>query len=223
MKIVLYDFCDTLVNFQTADAYTDFVAGSFAKKNIEWRDRFYRYIVRFHAISAFLEKYGFLNKRLKLWRLKGLPRETLGILAKKFYEERIVPNLHMPLIRELEEYQRNGYHIYVVSGGYDLYLRLFVEQYKLDGLISTKLEFKRNDIFSGHIWMKDCMGKEKVKLLNAYFAGKNIDFSISYSDSISDLPMLQWAREGVVVSKWNHRKWPKTYGLRQIVLNDGDK
>ena len=41
--------------------------------------------------------------------------------------------------------------------------------------------------------------------------------SIAYSDSISDLPLLQWADEGVVVSRHKSQAWAKTYGFTEIV------
>lgn len=219
MKIVLFDFCDTLVNFQTADAYTDYVVEFFATDYVRAREKIYFCLKEKRSIANYLNKHGAINKRLKLWRLKGLSRKVLEEAAEKFYKEKIVVGLQIPLIRLLKKYQSEGYKVYLVSGGYDIYLKLFVEEYKLDGLLSTKLRFKKGTVFSGYIWKKDCMNREKVKMLNQYFADKIIDFSISYSDSISDLPLLKWTDTGVVVSKFQYREWPEVNGLEQIVLS----
>lgn len=220
MKIVLFDFCDTLVSFQTADAYTDYVVDTCGCRRVRHRAMLYEYLRHLKWGSIFLARYGYLNKRMNLWKIKGISKSVLEEKAEKFYREKILPNLHRPVIDILKAYQQGGYKTYIVSGGYEIYLRFFVEEYELDGLFSTRLKYKRNNIFSGHVLGKDCMDEEKVRKLERYFKGKKIEDSISYSDSISDLPLLKWTKRGVVVSKYRHRDWPPANGLEQIVLKD---
>ena len=141
MKIAVFDFCDTLVNFQTADAYTDYVINVVKADSVKYRAKFYSYLKEKKRISHYLDKYGFINKRLKLWRLKGLSKKEMEEAAKQFYKEKVLSGLQMPLIKRLKKYQSEGYKIYIVSGGYDIYLQFFVQEYNLDGLLSTKLKF----------------------------------------------------------------------------------
>jgi phosphoserine phosphatase len=60
---------------------------------------------------------------------------------------------------------------------------------------------------------------QKVVLLDQFLKDNVILFSksIAYSDSISDLPLLQWADEGVVVSRHQPQAWAKTHGFTEIV------
>jgi phosphoserine phosphatase len=41
--------------------------------------------------------------------------------------------------------------------------------------------------------------------------------SIAYSDNSSDLPLLTWAKTGVVVSKNKSQNWAKENNLSEIV------
>ncbi len=220
MKIALFDFCDTLVDFQTADAYTDYVVQGCPCRCVRYRAMIYGYFRNLKWGAKFLARHGSINKRLNLWRIKGLSHSVLEEKAEGFYYEKIVPKLQEPMLGILKAYQQAGYGTYIVSGGYDIYLRFFADEYGLEGLFSTCLKFRRNDIFSGHILGKDCMEEEKVRILERYFEGEVIDDSISYSDSMSDLPLLKWTRKGVVVSKYQYRNWPSAKGLEQIVLKD---
>lgn len=56
MKIVLFDFCDTLVNFQTADLFVDMVKKE-CRKGIA-----FDFIYSIDIIHKFLDKHWMLKK-----------------------------------------------------------------------------------------------------------------------------------------------------------------
>lgn len=216
-KVALFDFCETLANFQTADPFVDYVRESKQSKRMIFWER----LKKLHdksRIVGLIEYFFFRNqslaKRLKCYQLKGLSKLYLEKMAKCYYDEVIRPNLIPKMVDELEKL-KDSYKIYLVSGGYDLYLNYFVKEFSLDGCISTKIKFE-DGVCTGTFDGKDCMNFNKVKLLDHFFKVKP-NHVIAYSDSKSDLPMLRWADEGIVVIKNNRGNWNNHYNFKEIV------
>lgn len=217
-KVALFDFCETLANFQTADPFVDYVRDHRQQKRmVRWEK-----IKRLHDRSIiiglieyiFFPKFS-ISKRLKLFQLRGFCKSDLEIFAKGYYKEKIKPNLIKKVLEEMTSLKSEGYKIYLVSGGYDIYLKYFVQDYELDGCISSKIGFKGN-ICTGHLDGKDCMFDNKVTLLDRFFVTKP-SFTVAYSDSKTDIPFLKWADEGVVISKNRPKEWAGDNNFREII------
>ena len=118
-------------------------------------------------------------------------------------------------MKKIEEKKRSGYNIYIVSGGYDIYLKHFASEFCVDAIFSTKIEFKDN-ICTGKFDGVDCMDQNKVICLNKFFVREEVE-SIAYSDSITDLPMLLWANHQYVISKNTSQAWAKSNNLKEII------
>jgi phosphoserine phosphatase len=58
-----------------------------------------------------------------------------------------------------------------------------------------------------------------VYLLEKFINETNIIYSksIVYSDSITDLPLLKWADEAVVISKSKSQLWANDFGFKEII------
>lgn len=231
MKIAVFDFCNTIVNFSTADAFVHFAVDSTADCRIIrryqsclWNIGYLSKMENGHG-RRFKEaiKNMNLNKRILLWQLRGVEKDAIERYAYQFYIETITPAFHPSILGRIAKYRDCGYTIFVASGGYDVYLQYFAEQFGIDALLCTRLKFCRNK-FTGCIEGIDCMGENKVRLLEEYVQGSCgdslIEDSIAFSDGKSDLPLLKWAKRGVVVSKSRHRTWAKENGLEEIVLTE---
>lgn len=217
MKIVLFDFCETLVNYQTADYFVEY---TLKKHN---RGKMYYAIAELGVIKKLLGKHWRIKKKLHLLQMKGLSKQDIEDAAKEYYIEYVKPN-SFPYMRSLiNEYKDKGYMVYIVSGGYSPYIRMYAEELMVDDVIANDFSYNKRGKFKGHIIRKDCMELEKIVRLDEYFADKDIQESISYSDSLSDLPMLKWTQRGVLVSKYKERKSAKDNKLEQIVLHDVEK
>jgi HAD superfamily hydrolase (TIGR01490 family) len=223
-KIALFDFCETIANFQTADAYVDFVRERLhdcRMCRLEKMQVFLR-TIKVIQIVEIITRYRFsINKRIKLWQLRGHGLAELQALAREYYQERIKPNFIPEMMGKLLELKAQGYSIFLVSGGYNIYLRYFAEENDLSGVISTKVGFK-NDVCTGKFDGIDCLREEKTKLLNQYFK-KKPKYSIAFSDSITDIPFLKWADEGYVVSRNKHQIWSKKNKLNEIIWTEKRK
>ena len=192
-KIALFDFCDTLVDFQTANAYVRYCIKHHATLVVGFRYFFYRVLRRLKLL-----KYIGDEKIVLLSLLKGCTQDLMYQAAKEYYENMIKPRLVLPVISELEKYQKDKYRIVIVSGGYDIYISLFAKDFGIqqDDVISNKLLFHKK-IFTGRFDV-DCMGEEKVRKLNSRFDKDKCEV-VAYSDSESDMPMLKWADRAFLV------------------------
>ena len=217
-KIALFDFCETIANFQTADAYVDFVRERLSDSRMCRLERMQHFLraIKFIQIIEKFTRYRFsINKRIKLWQLRGHNLSELQALAKEYYQEKIKPNFIPEMIERLFELKARGYSVFLVSGGYDIYLSYFAEENDLSGVISTKVGFK-GDVCTGKFDGIDCLRDGKTKLLNKYFSSKPA-FSVAFSDSITDLPFLKWADEGYVVSRDKHQVWSTNNNFKEII------
>ena len=73
---------------------------------------------------------------------------------------------------------------------------------------------------TGFFLGKDCLFQQKVVLIEKYIKDNHLKFSetIAYSDSKTDLPLLQWADEAIVVSKNESQAWASSYGFKEIII-----
>ena len=217
-KVALFDFCETLANFQTADAYVDYVRRRLNDKRMCRLERMQNYLrkIKIIQILDILTKYRYsINKRIKLWQLRGHQTSELEEMARGYYKEMISPNLIPDMVEKMLELKSKNYSVMLVSGGYDIYLRYFVDEYELNGVISTKIGFK-NNVCTGRFDGYDCLRDGKTKLLNKFFPTKP-NYSCAFSDSISDIPFLKWANDGYVVSRNKHQVWSTNNGLKEII------
>ena len=218
-KIAIFDFCETLVDFQTADAFVDYVREHTDELSVRRKEKI-NLVLRKYKVTRIAEKitsYKYsIEKKLKLWQLKGLEKDMLNNLAFDFYQERIKPHLIERTNTILRQHQQNGEEVWLISGGYGIYLQFFKEEYKIDQLISSNIGFKKGKCM-GRMAGVDCMHIHKVELLKDKLSQENgVEIVASYSDSSSDIPILGVAKQGFVVSR-QHQSWGETYGFKEII------
>ena len=206
-KIALFDFCDTMINFQSADAYVRYVKDNVPHSvRMNFLETLRGLLVKSGGMMILqrLSREGYVNKRMLLQELNGLDESIMNDLAEKFYREKIRPNYVPEVIDALKRHKAEGYRMFIVSGGYDIYLKYVASEFGFEKVIATCLEFQ-NGRFTGHYKGDDCMKVHKVDLLRNYFGRddlKDCD-SVAYSDSASDIPMMKLCRRGVAVLRNN--------------------
>ena len=216
-KVALFDFCETLTDFQTADAFVDFVRQQSGSKRMQRMESLQEVLIKTKVIRVLSVLFPgrSINKRIKLFQLKGFTKEQLENYAKHYYIERIKPHFIKPVNEKLRSLQKDGYKVGLVSGGYGIYLRYFVEEFNLDFCISSNVEIC-NGSCTGRLDGLDCLNQNKICLLEKYFPSAPIE-SIAFSDSRSDLPLLLWVKRGVVISRDKHQNWIDNYKLEEII------
>lgn len=220
MQLVIFDFCETLVNFQSADRFVDFIIEKEKYHKYKWLDAVDNFLTKTRILAVANKILPELNpsKRFKLLQVKGISNEKVSQYAEAFYEERVMPNIIVPIYELLKLHMKNGDYVLVISGGYAPYIKVFSERHNLKGFFATEMAHDTQNLtglFSG----KDCLYGQKVVLVEKYLNENSVDYtkSIVYSDSPSDLPLLKWADEGIVISKHKSQPWAAINGLKEII------
>ena len=110
MKVALFDFCETLVGFQTADAYVRFVMSNSQNTNRS-ADRTFNFLNKVHLVGLLrrLMPTASVEKKLRIKNLKGMSKEELESLAQRYYTEKLKPAFILPVLEELKKKKQEGY------------------------------------------------------------------------------------------------------------------
>ncbi len=210
--IVLYDFCGTLVDFQTANAFVRFVLDKTGRnRNLAEYFRIALHKFRLLALANRLYRKMSVNKALLLYQLKGLSAEDMDRYAKEFYELKIKPHLVQPVLERLKKDVAQNRRTIIISGGYEAYIKYFAKEFNVSDIICSELKYTKGK-FTGKLIGCDCMDAQKVTRLYDYFPSlknKSPKTSLTfYSDSETDLPLFKECKERItviaddVIPKW---------------------
>lgn len=220
MKLVIFDFCETLVNFQTADSFVDFVLNRSKRGRSRINKTVLSILYRMRLIALANKIFPDLNlsKRLCLYQLRGLSTHEMDSWSKAFVAEKIYPNLIPELMEKLNNHQESVDYIVLISGGYEDYLNVFAQQENIPVVMGTRIQ-RKNNCMTGFFEGADCLRKEKVNRLNEWLSTQNNHFEslVLYSDSITDMPLFKLVDHPIVVSKHRSQAWAKHHDFKEII------
>lgn len=218
---VFFDFCETLIRFQTADRFVDFCRKELRSNRMRRLQCATCLLTKLRLFSILnLLSHGWggsVHKRLVLYQLKGIDYPILNRLGKAYFETMLQPAVIRPVIETMKRHISCGDEVWIVSGGYDIYIKHFVRHYGLKGYFASDIAFdNETGACLGRMKGKDCMGATKVSILRRYF-GNDLSDTVAYSDSRSDLPLLSAVSTGFVISHSRHQKWIEQYNFQEII------
>lgn len=133
---------------------------------------------------------------------RGLKREEIRAILSAVLENELKQEIRANLLATLKEHQAKNHIVLLVSGTFEELLRLFGEKIGVEYVLGTRMEF-REGRSTGRAIGSACMGAEKVRriqeLINERGLEVDLSSSFAYADSISDLPLLEWVGNPVVV------------------------
>lgn len=216
-KVVLFDFCGTLIRFQTADRYVRFCLDHMSSVRSRWRCLLLNCMdkIKFFKLINRLMPVNNLRKRMVLWQIEGMPLEYLDRMAELYLTEELLPNMVQPVVKLMQQHISDGDAVWIVSGGYDIYISKFAKHFGVPHVMATRIGF-RNAICTGKMDGPDCMRENKC----FYWAQSGVkdDADVTfYTDSVSDLPLLKKVRHGVIVSHGKSQLWAKENNYKEII------
>lgn len=216
-KVAFFDFCGTIVDFQSGNPYVEYVVLSKSSFVLNFKNKIRK--LNFKIKRKFNKNYPDKFGYLKL--LKGFKKDELEKLAFEYYVNVVRQRFYQNIIKKIKDLKERGFRIYVVSAGYEIYLKYFVEEFDLDGVIATKIKFDKNEICKGVIDGKDCIKSQKVNEIKEFFKEENLSTydTIAYSDSIHDLDMLNLCAEKYVVTT-KEQNWMKENNCKMCLIGE---
>lgn len=189
MKVVLFDFDGTL---SSGDANLGFFCYTLFKKPLRHILFFPMYVIAFIG--------GKINYNGIWWRQiirKYLTREIVEQYATEFirYHKK---NRFGWSAKKIAEEKALGAKVICISASPNYLIPGLVQDLDFDAVLCTETDYAKP-------WkiISPCHGKYKIDRLNALLMHEKIDVVRAYSDSKSDLPMMNLAKEQVWVNPKN--------------------
>lgn len=209
MKVVLLDFCDSLVLGQTADGYVEYAVNSHGGHLRKASLGFLKCLKK-HRLFP-----GRWYKRALLFQLRGITKNELDVYAEG-YAEFIMSRIHKPVLDYVLTLKQSGYGVYLVSGGYQIYLEQISKRLGFSGTLGTEIEFN-GVVSTGRIAGEDCMGLQKIVRVREHFS-TDVKWSDSYAvtDHVSDIPLLMLVGNRLVVDRGQDVRWAELLNIPRI-------
>lgn len=204
-KIQIFDFDETIVNFQTPDEFLLFVLSKYNN-----RTRLAKLVINsdylIKVLSKILQKKR-LKKILLVFLTKGIPCNNFDKLGKEFYSSRIRPNLYPNVLKIYQEYAANNLNsVIIISAGFSYYIQPFINEFGGDKLIANSIRISgKNFKSTGSLAMADCYGEQKVTRLFSALQNHHYEyeFESTFSDCLSDLPIFKLSKNKFLINNGN--------------------
>jgi HAD superfamily hydrolase (TIGR01490 family) len=214
-QAALFDVDKTLVSVNTARLYVQWRMG---RREASWRD--YALLLR----TLFSYTLGTLDAeqaaRGAFRTIAGYPEERMRDECREWYRKVVRKHISATGRREVERCLEAGLTCAILSASTPYVTEPLAEELGIPHTICTRLEVE-NGAFTGNWEAPLCYGPGKVTRAEHWAAREGVDLDRSrfYTDSISDLPMLErvgtprvvnpdprlliWARRrGYAVENW---------------------
>jgi len=123
---------------------------------------------------------------------RGMREQVLRAQSRQLFDEKILPSIYPDTQVLLEEDRRQGFLPVLVSGELDVALDEVIRYLGFQSIICNRLVF-RDGIATGEVEAPLIAEEEKVRAMEALCRqyGTEMKQCKAYSDSFSDLPMLE--------------------------------
>jgi HAD superfamily hydrolase (TIGR01490 family) len=134
-------------------------------------------------------------------RLAGIDREELENLAETCFTRRLRPNIYTEGARLIKEIQNRGETVILATSSFHTILRPLEDFFGLRDSIASTLEFADGKT-TGRLVGLGPFGKNKKTAAAAWLEKRKIppEDVRFYSDSYTDLPLLEWCGHPVAVN-----------------------
>jgi HAD superfamily hydrolase (TIGR01490 family) len=133
--------------------------------------------------------------------MRGRSEHEFAALCKRLVEADVVPRLLPAAIRKIEQHRAAGHLTAILSTSPTYIAGPVAELLGMDDVVSTRLEVE-GGLFTGRVVGPTCFGHGKVHWAEDLGSRRSLDLDKSwfYTDSYTDLPMLERVGNRVIVN-----------------------
>lgn len=136
-----------------------------------------------------------------LFGMRGWSEKDFEERCSRLVEDDVLPLLLPAALRTIEKHRKDGHVLAILSTAPTYMTKPIARTLGIDEVLSTQLEVD-GGLFTGRVIAPACFGAGKVHWAEALGRRRNLDLSASwfYTDSYSDLPMLERVGHQVIVN-----------------------
>jgi len=212
-RAAFFDMDRTLVRVNTANLY---MRWRFERREAGLRDmlRFMRWMAEYTL--GVIDPEDITRRALE--QLAGTREDAFRDELREWYRVFVRPHIALEARREVERCRRAGYELVILTASTHYGTDPLAEELGIDHVLCTQLEVDEGS-FTGHV-ARLCYGPGKVAVAEAWADERGIELErcVFYTDSVSDLPMLDRVGERRVINPdprlrivARRRGWPVDY------------
>ena len=123
---------------------------------------------------------------------KGWDKARVSQLVRDTLEELIDPIIFAEALELIEEHHAAGRRVFIVSSSAEEIVKPLAEYLGVPNVIATRAKVDENGLYTGELeFYAYAEGKREAILAEAEHSGIDLSGSYAYSDSVTDLPMLE--------------------------------
>ena len=156
------------------------------------------WLIIYHFLAADMTK----PLRMAMQDLKGLKETVLVARSDEFYAARMLGRIRPGAHDALKMHRERGDKLVLLTSSTAYVAKEVSRELGLDGYLATRLGVDNDGFLTGEPVEPICFGEGKVILAKRYLEenGGNLQDSVFYSDSYTDLPMMLAAGKAIAVN-----------------------
>ena len=193
MKLAIFDMDGTLMPIDVGVVWVDFLARRSGADLSDALALSKRYLEDYHCGRFEVEP--FMQFHMKL--LTRFSRQNIEYLRERFVEEVIKPQVTSAAKNLVEAMRESGYTLVMATGTQAFVSGPVAEIFGIKHLLATRPVVDPCGEFTGDFTGGFCYGKHKIDRLKDFCHSfgmplSDLSESVTYTDSITDLPLLQF-------------------------------
>jgi HAD superfamily hydrolase (TIGR01490 family) len=134
--------------------------------------------------------------------LKGMPEQLIIDRCNVWFPDYVLRHVSPHAVHTLLDHKRQGHFVAIVTGATRYVTDPLARRLGVDHLVTSELDVDESGLFTGRLRLPLCYGEGKLARARELAArvGFALEEATFYSDSFTDLPLLEAVGEPVVVN-----------------------
>ncbi|HIT95754.1 MAG TPA: HAD-IB family hydrolase [Candidatus Aphodousia faecavium] len=193
MKLAIFDMDGTLMPIDVGVVWVDFLAQKSGADLSAELALSKRYLEDYRCGRFQVEPFMHFHMRL----LARFSRQNIERLRQRFVEEEVLPNVTAAAKSLVEAMREDGYTPVMATGTQAFISSPVAKVFGIEHLLATRPVEDARGEFTGEFTGGFCYGVHKIDRLKEFCLGlgmplEQLSESVTYTDSITDLPLLQF-------------------------------